>query len=113
MAMLCGLAPAGAGLPFRPPPMERNAVECLTASGLTTTSQCCQTARSTSGTLRQDCDLRSTTKVVTPSPGIVFTTFHSYVGSGLATYSSSAVFGPLTGSAANAHTEMARTTEQA
>ena len=69
--------PSGAGVPLRPPPMLRNAVGCLTVSGLTTTSQCCQTARSTSGGARHVCDLRSTTKVVTPSPGIVLTTFHS------------------------------------
>ena len=37
------------------------------------------------------CDFRSTMKVVTPSPGIVFTTFHAYAASALATYSSSGV----------------------
>src|SRR5215510_3518536 len=115
MSMLCGLAPSGAGLPFRPPPMLRNAVECLTVSGLTTTSQCCQTARSTSGTARHDCDFRSTTNVVTPSPGTVLTTFHSYVLSSLAPYSSSGVFGPLTGagSAPDAHAAVAAATDQA
>src|SRR5262245_45357375 len=113
MVMLCGLAAAGAGLPLRPPPMLRNAAGCLTSSGLTTTSQCCQTARSTSGTLRHDCDFRSTTKVVTPSPGMVFTTFHSYVGSAFATYSSSAVFGPLSGSCPGAYAVMNTTTDQA
>src|SRR5262249_39607462 len=72
-----------------------------------------QALRSTSGADRQVCDVRSTMKVVYPSPGRVLATFQEYAGSGLAMYSSSAVLGPFTGPALNAPGATARAAKKA
>ena len=72
--MVVSSAPPGGSGRLRPPEMKRKAVLEAGFSGLTTLTQCCQTGWSTSFSVRQVWDLRSTMYCVTPSPWTSFAT---------------------------------------
>src|SRR5688500_11703412 len=80
--------------------MKRNATFDAGFSGLTIVSQCCHTVRLTSFSVRHVCDFKSTMYCVSPFAVTLLTIFQEYVGSGLATYRSSAVSPARSGIAA-------------
>ena len=75
-----------------PPVMNSSATSLVTFAGRITVSQCVQRGRSTSCSVNQRCDVMSSNVAVTPSAGNSRRNFQVKLGSGAATYRSSAVW---------------------
>ena len=84
---------AGGCRSLLPPLMNSNATSLFNTAGRTTLIQCVHSGRSTSCSVSQRCDVISINVAVAPSAGSSRTTFHAKLGSGAATYRSSAVCG--------------------